>query len=122
MVETERLVEGWSGSVPDPEILVRYESIMPGAVERILDMAEEEQKQRISLQIEILKAETKSLLLTRIVAFGLQVSSILLSVAIYIYSDRPSSLFFSIAILAFPALSALVAYFFFMRKHEGEEE
>lgn len=36
----------YSGPIPDPESLSKYEQIMPGAAERILSMAENEAKNR----------------------------------------------------------------------------
>ena len=42
----------YSGPIPPPEDLARYEAIMPGAAERLIAMAENEQSLRVSNQNE----------------------------------------------------------------------
>ena len=41
--------ESFRGPIPHPEILQRYEAILPGSAERILQMAEKEQAHRFEL-------------------------------------------------------------------------
>ena len=47
------------GPLPPPEILKEYESILPGASERILKMAEKQQDHRISIEKTIVDRQTK---------------------------------------------------------------
>ena len=42
--------EMYSGPIPPPEALARYEEIQPGAADRILTMAEKQQEHRMSLE------------------------------------------------------------------------
>ncbi|MCH8169100.1 MAG: DUF2335 domain-containing protein [Proteobacteria bacterium] len=46
----------WSGALPRPEDLAKYNAIVPGAAERILAMAEKEQEHRIALEQQIVPA------------------------------------------------------------------
>lgn len=47
----------YSGPVPDPESLAKYESISPGFADRLLKMAEKEQHERISTHNKIIDTE-----------------------------------------------------------------
>ena len=47
----------YSGPVPDPEALAKYEQIQPGFAERLLSMAEKEQNERIATQNNIINTE-----------------------------------------------------------------
>ena len=47
----------FSGPLPPPEILEKYEQILPGAAERILSMAETQSKHRISLEGRVIDAD-----------------------------------------------------------------
>lgn len=49
VVSAERQHTIISGPLPPPELLQRYERLTPGAVEVILDMAQEEQRSRLKL-------------------------------------------------------------------------
>lgn len=42
--------EMYSGPIPPPEALARYEEIQPGAADRIIKMAEKQQEHRMSLE------------------------------------------------------------------------
>lgn len=48
----------YRGPLPHPEILKEYENILPGAAERILMMAEKQQKHRMSMEETIVKSQT----------------------------------------------------------------
>ncbi len=47
----------YSGPVPDPDSLAKYEQISPGFADRILKMAEKEQEERIVTQRQVIEAE-----------------------------------------------------------------
>lgn len=44
--------EAFSGPIPPPNLLERYEAITPGAADRILTMAENQSKHRIAAESE----------------------------------------------------------------------
>lgn len=56
----ERLLLAYSGPLPPPHMLERYEQVLPGAAERIFDMAESEQKHRHSWDTFSLSASANS--------------------------------------------------------------
>lgn len=49
--------EAYQGPLPHPDLLVKYEEIIPGSAERILSMAEKEQQHRHQLENEVIKKE-----------------------------------------------------------------
>ncbi|MFN8436906.1 MAG: DUF2335 domain-containing protein [Cytophagales bacterium] len=51
----------YSGPIPNPESLEKYEQILPGAADRILKMAELEQKSRLENNSKLIEIESKSL-------------------------------------------------------------
>ncbi len=60
--QQERLISGrfevsqYSGPLPDPEILARYEKVLPGAAERTFKLVESEQEHRHKMQEKQLDA------------------------------------------------------------------
>jgi uncharacterized membrane protein len=47
----------FSGPLPPPAILAQYDSVVPGAAERILKMAEEQSKHRRDLESQVIAAD-----------------------------------------------------------------
>lgn len=56
---TETRMVAHSGPLPAPEVLAGYDRILPGAAERILQMAEKEQNARIALDQAQLEADVE---------------------------------------------------------------
>lgn len=53
--------ESWGGVLPPPEVLKRYEDVVPGAASRILETVEQEQRHRQSRERAALEQETIAL-------------------------------------------------------------
>ncbi len=51
--------EAWSGPLPPPEILARFEQAVPGSAGRIMTMAETQQKHRIDVEKTVAVQETQ---------------------------------------------------------------
>lgn len=54
---TLQQVKQWSGPLPSPDALERYNAVIPGAAERILAMAEKEMEHRHKREDVLLKQE-----------------------------------------------------------------
>ena len=54
--------ESFSGPMPHPDILRGYKELIPDAPERILQMAEQEQKHRIDVEKQMLEQNNKNIL------------------------------------------------------------
>lgn len=50
--------EMYSGPIPPPESLARYEEILPGSADRILKMAEKQQEHRMTLETKVVGSQT----------------------------------------------------------------
>ena len=64
----ETLIEAsaWSGPLPEPDILRKYDEVLPGSAERILKMAEDQQKhhndqetRQLDMYLTLLQADSK---------------------------------------------------------------
>ena len=53
--------ESFSGPMPHPDILRGYKELIPDAPERILQMAEQEQKHRIDVEKQMLEQNNKNI-------------------------------------------------------------
>ncbi|MCF8092861.1 MAG: DUF2335 domain-containing protein [Desulfotignum sp.] len=51
----------FSGPIPPPDILEKYENILPGAMDRIIAMAENESKHRHEMKKTVVAAEIKAM-------------------------------------------------------------
>src|SRR5712691_11175858 len=51
-------MEQWSGPLPPPAVLEKFNQVVPGSAARILKMAEKEQQHRVSYEREGLTATT----------------------------------------------------------------
>ncbi|MCB1339583.1 MAG: DUF2335 domain-containing protein [Pseudooceanicola sp.] len=89
-------------------MLRKMEEIIPGSAERIIAMAEREQTMRGDFQIRALEYDLRSTFFFRLVAVGLYATSVLLAAFVFIYSNSPYSLVFSIAILAIPVFPMII--------------
>lgn len=83
--------ESFSGPMPHPDILKGYKELIPNAPERILQMAEQEQRHRIEVEnkmleqnnrniIESAKANKRSQIIAFILAFVLIASGVALTI------------------------------------------
>jgi uncharacterized membrane protein len=54
------LVQIQSGPLPAPEILAGYEQVLPGAAERILQMAEDQQAHRFTMEPKVAATESRN--------------------------------------------------------------
>lgn len=84
-------MESFSGPMPHPDILRGYKELIPDAPERILQMAEQEQKHRIDVEkqmleqnnkniVESAKANKRSQIIAFILAFILIASGVALTI------------------------------------------
>jgi uncharacterized membrane protein len=76
IVHAAAVEEQFSGPIPHPNILESYNRILPGAAERILSMAEEEQKHRQYLEKTALQNDKDEAKLGQICAFLIGVVAI----------------------------------------------
>jgi uncharacterized membrane protein len=89
-VATEAAVQvlrQWSAPMPDPATLREYEEILPGAAERILQMAEVAAKGRHELNVKLVDAELESAKAGRNYAFFLAVTAMAAAIAFFAFGN-----------------------------------
>lgn len=99
------------GPIPDPESLARYDSIVPGAAERIISMAEKEAKHRHSIEIRSVKNSIGLSYLGVIFAF---LSVIMLSVLVFYALKKNFDT--TAAWIAVGAIASVASVFIFFRR------
>lgn len=78
-------VSQYSGPLPRPEDLIRYNDAVPGAAERILAMAEREMNHRHESERKILKNRIRLSILSTILSFiSVLIMSILVGYSLYV--------------------------------------
>ena len=76
--------EKHSGPLPHPDILAGYDKLLPGSAERILVMAEEEQRHRHEIENKIISTESRDSLLGIIMSFVMSISFLAVGAAIIV--------------------------------------
>ena len=107
----------FSGPLPHPDILEGYDKIVPGAAERIIDMAENEQKHRISMDEKSISNAVIIGYLGIIFAF----ISVLLISGLFYFSLSKGSDMAAIA-LAITAMASVAGVFVFYRKKNKQKD
>ena len=103
-------VQQWSGPLPAPESLAKYDNIIPGSAERILVMAEKEQNHRHQTENKTAKRQYVLVIVSVIFAFVCVIALVgLVFYAIYKGSDNS-------ALAAIITAIAAVAGIFGVRK------
>ena len=81
-------VSAYSGPLPPPESLIKYNEAAPGAAERIISMAEQEMKHRHQCEDTLIKDKNKIAFISVILSFvSVIVLSILVGYALYLGAD-----------------------------------
>ena len=81
-VVTQVIQSEFSGPLPPPNIIKRYEDILPGAADRILSMAENQAKHRQEIEKKMIDSEARDGLLGVCFAFILGISCIIAGIII----------------------------------------
>ncbi len=106
--------------MPPPEVLKKYNDILPGAAERIFSMAEKQSEHRRTLESKVIDSDIKRSKAGSIFAFVIGMTAIL-SGFILIYLDKDITGIF----LGLGGLASLVSVFmvgFYQRKKERLEK
>jgi len=113
----------FSGPLPHPEILKKYNEILQGAAERIIRMAEQQAEHRRSMEQQAIKSDIKNSKLGIWFGFIIGISGITGGIMVAIFGKQP--LFGGI--LSFASLASLVGVFIYgtqshrKGKRQGEQ-
>jgi uncharacterized membrane protein len=109
-------LRSFSGTLPPPEALERYNQILPGAAERIIVMAERQHGHRIELESHVIKSNVSAQKLGTILGFIVAMTVIIGGLFLVHQGKNAEGL---AAILT--ALAALVGVFVYS-KHEQQKD
>lgn len=104
--------EAYQGPLPHPDLLVKYEEIIPGSAERILSMAEKEQQHRHQLENEVIKKEIAQK--GKGLNFGFTLALLIIVVGAYLLIIDKSLQGFS---LILGSIAMIIAPFFFNKNN-----
>lgn len=108
----------FSGPLPHPEILKKYDEILPGAADRIIKMAEQQAEHRRSIEQQAIKSDIKNSKLGIWFGFIIGISGIIGGVMVAILGRQP--LFGGI--LSFASLASLVGVFIYGTQSRRKEK
>ena len=91
-IEAQVTTQQFSGPVPHPEILRGYDQIFPGAAERILTMAELDQKHQIELESSAQHLAAKEIKRGQIFGLVVSISAFITSIASLILSFEKAAM------------------------------
>jgi uncharacterized membrane protein len=110
----------FSGPLPPPEVLKRFEEVVPGSAERIIKMAEGQFAHRTELERKIIASDIARSRLGQILGFIIAIVGLVCSVIISMYGNQIAG-----AILGVGTLASLVSVFMYgsrVRKEERERK
>lgn len=84
-----QVISEYSGPIPPPNIIKKYEEILPGSADRILNMAEQQSMHRREMDKKLLNAQSRDSLFGIIFAFVLGIGCLIVAAVITI--NTPSN-------------------------------
>jgi uncharacterized membrane protein len=115
-VQIQTVARSFSGPLPPPEALARYNDVLPGAAERIVAMAEKQQEHRQMLEKNVVFANSSSQTRGTYLGFIVAMSAII-GGTFLIYAGRGAM---GIAAII-SSLAALVGVFVYGRRSQRSE-
>lgn len=106
-----------AGPIPDPETLFRYNEIIPNGADRIMSMAENQQKHRLDIEKRVVRSNNVQSYLGQI--FGFLIGLGALGAAVYMtLHDKP----WPGGVLGLGAIAGLVSVFVIGKKMQAGED
>lgn len=91
MVRVTARASYFSGPLPDPETLKKYEEAMPGTVDRIIKMAEEQAKHRQEIEKAEVNTESRDSMLGILSALFMGLGILVAGTLIAIFAKNPAA-------------------------------
>lgn len=112
----------FSGPLPHPSILAKYEEILPGAATRIFEMAEEQATHRRDMEKRSLNLAGRDALLGIITGFILAISGIIGGILIIVFNPSSVGAVLSGSAISGCSLISLVRLFVIGDKQEKDNQ
>ncbi len=118
-----RVIENrFSGPIPPPNVIAGYESIVPGAAERIIKMAEIQSAHRQEMESIIIRAESRDSLLGVLFAFGMGIGCIVACIVMVITVQESASVICGSLLGATGIASIITSFLKNTRRRNDENE
>jgi uncharacterized membrane protein len=112
----QEVAVSFSGPLPPPEALKRYDEIVPGAAERIIKMAEQQAEHRRSLEQQVIKSEIKNSKLGIYFGFTIGIVGIIGAIVVAILGKQKFG-----GVIGLASLASLVGVFIYGSKSRKDE-
>lgn len=106
----------FSGPLPHPEILKKFDEVVPGSAERIIKMAEDQSIHRKDLERKVIESDIARSKLGQVLGFFIAIIGLGISAVISIYGNAIAG-----GIIGVGTLASLVGVFMYGAKTRSEE-
>ena len=108
--------QSFSGPLPPPEILRKFDEVVPGAAERIIKMAEDQSIHRKELEKKVVDSDITRSKWGQILGFVIAIAGLAVSAIIVVYGNAIAG-----GIIGVGTLASLVGVFMYGSKTRSEE-
>jgi len=108
--------QSFSGPLPPPEILRKFDEVVPGAAERIIKMAEDQSIHRKELEKKVIDSDIARSKWGQILGFVIAIAGLAVSAIIVVYGNAIAG-----GIIGVGTLASLVGVFMYGSKTRSEE-
>ena len=108
--------QSFSGPLPPPEILRKFDEVVPGAAERIIKMAEDQSIHRKELEKKVIDSDIARSKWGQILGFVIAIAGLAVSAIIVVYGSAIAG-----GIIGVGTLASLVGVFMYGSKTRSEE-
>jgi uncharacterized membrane protein len=111
-----RQSQSFSGPLPPPEMLRKFDEVVPGAAERIIKMAEEQSAHRKDLEKKVIESDISRSKWGQVLGFIIAVAGLAFSALIAIYGSAIAG-----GIIGIGTLASLVGVFMYGSSSRSKE-
>src|SRR3989338_6291096 len=108
--------QSFSGPLPPPEILRKFDEVVPGAAERIIKMAEDQSIHRKELEKKVIDSDIARSKWGQILGFVIAIAGLAVSAIVVVYGSAIAG-----GIIGVGTLASLVGVFMYGSKTRSEE-
>lgn len=108
--------QSFSGPLPPPDILKKFDEVVPGAAERIIKMAEEQSAHRKDLERKVIESDIARSKWGQVLGFFIAITGLAISAIIAIYGSAIAG-----GIIGVGTLASLVGVFMYGSSSRSKE-
>src|SRR3989338_5638440 len=108
--------QSFSGPLPPPEVLQKFEEVVPGSADRIIKMAEGQFAHRIDLEKKVISSDIQQSKYGQILGFVIAIAGLLVAMVVTIQGYQAAG-----SIIGGATLASLVGVFMYGSKVRSEE-